>query len=308
MSDFQLKTPVAFIIFNRPDTTKLVFSEIAKAKPSTLLVVGDGPRPNRPGEAAKVAECRRIIELVDWDCEVITNFSDVNLGCKGREASGIDWIFEKVNEAIILEDDCLPHNSFFRYCEELLERYRNDQRVGMISGNNFQMGHTLNSDSYYFSRYSHGWGWATWRDRWQNDYDVEMKNWPQFRDSGLIKNCFDSNAENRYWQSIFEKTYRNIIDTYDYQWYFSFLLNGRLSILPNINLVSNIGFGHDATHTTGSGATSALPVGKMEFPLIHPIGMLASRTLDKRFFKKFVYKSIYKRAFDKILRTLKIIK
>ena len=149
MSDFQLKTPVAFIIFNRPDTTERVFAEIVKAKPPKLLVVGDGPRANREGDAAKVAAARAITKRVDWPCEVLTNFSEVNLGCKVRVSSGLDWVFEQVPEAIILEDDCLPHQTFFRFCEELLERYRDDQRIGMISGDNFQFGHTINDDSYF---------------------------------------------------------------------------------------------------------------------------------------------------------------
>lgn len=161
MPEFQLTTPVAFIIFNRPDTTEKVFAEIAKAKPPKLLVIGDGPRVSRQGEAEKVAAARSIIQCVDWDCEVQTNFSDVNLGCKRRVSSGIDWVFEQVEEAIILEDDCLPDPTFFRFCEELLARYRHDQRIGMISGDNFQFGSRRNDDSYYFSKYVHIWGWAT---------------------------------------------------------------------------------------------------------------------------------------------------
>lgn len=186
MTDFKLTTPVAFIIFNRPDTTERVFAEIAKAKPQKLLVVGDGARANRNVEVAKVAACRAIIERVDWPCEVLTNFSEINLGCKVRVSSGLDWVFEQVEEAIILEDDCLPDPTFFRFCQEMLARYRDDQRIGMISGDNLQFGRRQNDESYYFTKYVHIWGWATWRDRWRDSYDVNLKKWPSIRDQGRI--------------------------------------------------------------------------------------------------------------------------
>ena len=151
MSDWQLKTAVAFIIFNRPDTTELVFREIAKAKPPVLLVVADGPRLGHQEEPELCAATRAIIGRVNWDCEVLTNYSDVNLGCKLRVSSGLDWVFDQVEEAIILEDDCLPHQSFFQFCEELLSKYRDDERIAMISGNNIQLGRKRTKDSYYFS-------------------------------------------------------------------------------------------------------------------------------------------------------------
>src|SRR3989344_7840291 len=174
MSDFKLTTPVAFLLFNRPETTARVFAASARAKPPNLLVVADGPRANRPGEAELCAAARAVIEKVDWDCEVVTHFSEVNLGCKCRMSSGVDWVFQTVPEAILLEDDCLPHPSFFRFCEEMLEGYRNDERISMIGGTNFQKGRERSPDSYYFSRYTHIWGWASWRRAWQKIYDVEM--------------------------------------------------------------------------------------------------------------------------------------
>src|SRR6267142_406558 len=140
MSEWQLKTPITFIIFNRPDTTARVFAEIARAKPPKLLIVADGPRVDRMGEAERCAQTRAVVERIDWNCEVLTNYSSVNLGCRNRVASGIDWVFEQVEESIILEDDCVPHPTFFRFCEELLERYRDDERVSQIGGANFQLG------------------------------------------------------------------------------------------------------------------------------------------------------------------------
>lgn len=292
MSEFQLKTPVAFIIFNRPDTTERVFAEIARARPTKLLVVGDGARTNREGEAAKVAATRDIIKRVDWPCEVLTNFSDVNLGCKVRVSSGLDWVFEQVPEAIILEDDCLPHPTFFRFCQELLERYRDDQRIGMISGDNFQFGHKINDDSYYFSNINHIWGWATWRSRWQHDYDVELKLWPKVRDEGRMGDWFGAKIEQTVLYDNFEMVYHNKIDTWDYQWHFGSRLNGRIAVMPNVNLVSNIGFGVGATHTVGASEYANLPLQNINFPLKHPIGIFASAALDRRFSKRASQTSI----------------
>src|SRR5215831_3805810 len=158
-----MRTPVALIIFNRPDVTERVFAEIAHARPRKLLVIADGPRFNRPGEAEKCTATRAIIDRVNWECEVLKNYSDVNLGCGGRESSAMIWIFEQAEEAIILEDDTLPQPTFFRFCEELLEKYRDDERVMHISGDNWLFGQKRISDSYFFSHYCLSWGWASWR-------------------------------------------------------------------------------------------------------------------------------------------------
>lgn len=278
--DFQLTTPVAFIIFNRPDTTERVFAEIAKAKPPKLLVIGDGARVNRPEEAEKVAAARAIIQRVDWECEVLTNFSEVNLGCKRRVSSGIDWVFEQVAEAIILEDDCLPDPSFFRFCQELLERYRHDQRIGLISGDNFQFGRRRNDDSYYFSKYVHIWGWATWRDRWAGSYDVTMAKWPRIRDEAWLTDIVGNAHEADFWRKIFERVHRGEIDTWDYQWVFANWVEGRTTILPAVNLISNIGFDANATHTTGDSELANLATHPIGFPLKHPVGIFRNMQAD----------------------------
>lgn len=280
MSDWQLKTPVAFIIFNRPDTTERVFAEIAKARPPKLLVVADGPRENRAGEAEKCAATRAIIDRLDWDCEVLTNYSDRNLGCKRRVSSGIDWVFEQVEEAIILEDDCVPDPTFFRYCQELLDRYRHDQRIGLISGDNFQFGRRRNDDSYYFSKYIHIWGWATWRDRWAGSYDVTMAKWPRIRDEGWLADIVGNEREAEFWHKIFERVYRGEIDTWDYQWVFANWVEGRSTVLPAINLIKNIGFDANATHTTGDSELANLPSHALTFPLKHPVGVIRNMQAD----------------------------
>lgn len=280
MSDFKLTTPVAFIIFNRVDTTERVFAEIARARPPKLLVVGDGPRASRAGEAAKVAATRAVIDKVDWECEVLTNFSESNLGCKKRVSSGIDWVFEQVEEAIILEDDCLPDPSFFRFCQEMLQRYRQDQRVGMISGDNFQFGRKYGQDSYYFSKYVHIWGWACWRDRWQGFYDVNISQWPTLRDQGRVIDLVGRSSEVGYWTRIFDRVYKGQIDTWDYQWGFVNWAEGRACVIPSVNLISNIGFGVNATHTVGISEFSNLQVQKMNFPLAHPVGLIRNLKAD----------------------------
>ena len=202
MPDFKLVIPVAFIVFNRPDKTQKVFSEIAKAKPTKLLVICDGARDNRAGELKRVKQVKQIVSQVDWPCEVLTNFSDVNLGCKRRVSSGLDWVFEQVNEAIILEDDCLPNQTFFRFCQEMLRRYQNDQRVGIISGTNFRSDFRFSQDSYFFSKYVHIWGWATWKDRWAL-YDNKLKRWNKYKKSKSITKYFTNNNEINFWKSFF---------------------------------------------------------------------------------------------------------
>jgi hypothetical protein len=298
---FQIKTPVAFLIFNRPDTTQRVFNTIRQAKPQKLLVVADGPRSDRPGEDEKCASVRDIIDQVDWDCTVYKNYSDTNLGCKLRVSSGLDWIFQQVEEAIILEDDCLPHLSFFEFCEELLEYYRNDTRVMAISGNNFQFGHTRTIESYYFSRYNHCWGWASWQRAWKY-YDVNIKWWPTARDHNWLENFLVDKQAIHYWTKIFQSVYEDKIDTWDYQWTLACWLQHGLSILPEMNLVSNIGFSHQGSHTTERSRFSAIPTIPMRFPLSHPLHMVRSSDADTFTEKTLFSKTTSRKIISKINR------
>ncbi|HAW52052.1 MAG TPA: hemolytic protein HlpA-like protein [Flavobacteriales bacterium] len=301
MSDWQLKTPVAFIIFNRPDTTERVFAEIAKARPAKLLVIADGPRENRHGEVEKCAAARAIVELVDWDCEVLTNFSDKNMGCRERVSSGIDWVFKQVPEAIILEDDCLPDPTFFRFCQELLEFYRDDQRISMISGVNLQLGKRRNDDSYYFSKFGHIWGWASWRDRWAESYDVTMAKWPLIRDGNWLPDMIGSVHEATYWHKIFERVHRGEIDTWDYQWVFANWLEGRISVIPALNMVSNIGFAANATHTTKYSNLANLARASIAFPLKHPLGVFKNIQADQFCDRNFIRIALIKRIINWIV-------
>jgi hypothetical protein len=189
-----------------------------------------------------------VITRVDWDCDVLTNFADVNLGCKNRVSSGLNWVFSTVEEAIILEDDCLPHPTFFPFSDELIERYRDDERIGMISGDSFQMGRSTEPFSYYFSRYAHVWGWASWRRAWK-DYDVDLTAWPEVRDRRLLDAILPEPGVRKYWEKIFDAVHAGEVDTWAYQWLFTNWIQNRLTILPTQNLISNIGFTEVATHT-----------------------------------------------------------
>ncbi|WMW24311.1 hypothetical protein RE474_09415 [Methanolobus sediminis] len=279
MSDFHLRTPVAFIIFNRPETTKKVFAEIAKAKPPKLLVIADGPRANHPGEEEKCNAARSIINNVDWECEILTNYSDVNMGCKRRVSSGLNWVFDIVEEAIILEDDCLPHPTFFRFCDELLEKYRNDERIAMISGDNFQFGRKRTEYSYYFSRYPHIWGWASWRRSWKK-YDVDMKIWPEIKKNNWLQDILENKKVVKHWTKKFDYVYDGKIDTWDTQWLFSRWINNELAILPNVNLISNIGFGPNAMHTKYKTRISEMDIEPTRFPILHPPYVIRDRIAD----------------------------
>lgn len=274
----QLTTPVAFLIFNRPETTKRVFEAIRQAKPPKLLVVADGPRTDKLGEAEKCFAARAIIDQVDWECEVLTNYSDVNLGCRKRVSSGLDWVFEQVEEAIILEDDCLPHPTFFRYCQELLEKYRDDKRVMMISGDNFQFGRNRTEYSYYFSHYGHCWGWASWRRAWTK-YDDSMGLWKELRDNSWLNDVLENEQTVAYWSRIFQAVYEGF-NTWDYIWQYILWLNNGLTILPNVNLVSNIGFG-SGTHTNMiNNQLANMKVEALNLPLIHPPFLIRNTQAD----------------------------
>jgi len=276
----ELTTPILFLVFNRPDTTKRVFEAISKSRPKQLFVAGDGPRADKAGDGEKCEKVRQIATNVDWDCEVKTLFRDKNLGCGVAVDSGIDWFFENVEEGIILEDDCFPSQSFFLFCQELLEKYRGDKRVMMISGDNFQFGKRRTNYSYYFSRYTHCWGWASWRRAWRY-YDRDMGNWPFIRDNGYLYDILQDKRAVKYWERIFETVYHGRIDIWSYQWAFSCWIQNGLTVLPNVNLVSNIGFDGDATHTTGKdNANFKIPVFNLSFPLKHPNWMIKDKRAD----------------------------
>jgi hypothetical protein len=277
-----MKTPVVFIIFKRPNTTEKVFEIIRQAKPPKLFVIADGARPDIPEEAEKCAAARAIIDRVDWDCKILKNYSEINLGCAKRVSSGLDWVFQQVEEAIILEDDCLPHPTFFRFCEELLEYYRHDERIMSISALSVPNRAKLESNSYFFSRYQRSWGWATWKRAWQY-FDFEMNMWSLVKNTNWLENIFENTNDIKDWTRILESVSQDNVDTWDYQWMFSCWVQGGLSILPNVNLVNNIGFGAESTHTNNIMDRRAnLAVQSINFPIQHP--QFVTRDLQADFF------------------------
>lgn len=244
------------------------------------MLVADGPRENRPDDQEKCATVRAIVEQVDWPCEVQKNFAETNLGCKRRVSSGLDWVFEQAEEAIILEDDCLPTPSFFRFCTELLSIYRDDYRVMAICGSNALPAVTAPETHYHFSRVPRVWGWASWRRSWKF-YDVDMKLWPWIKENDRLRGVLRDEEAVKHWKSAFDKTYRGAVDTWDYQLVLSFFVNSGLAIIPNLNLVQNIGFGENATHTTDSLAQVAnLNATELDFPIRHPQIVLVDQKAD----------------------------
>lgn len=240
---------VLLLVFNRPSHARAVFEKVRAAKPSRLYIAVDGPRKDRPDDARLVSETISIYDTIDWPCEVKKLIRKENLGCKQAVSSAITWFFEQEEQGIILEDDCLPDVSFFPYCDYLLNKYKDEETIMHINGVNFQDGNWRGSASYYFSRVCHVWGWASWRRAW-NKYDITMEGLDEFFDSRVYLSILNYKDSMEYWRPSLQKTKEGLINTWDYQWVFSVWKNNGLSIMPNFNLVSNIGFDASATHTT----------------------------------------------------------
>jgi hypothetical protein len=263
--------PVLLTAFNRPSEIAQVLDRLRLVKPRRIFLSADGPRSGHPGDARKCQEVRALMaQNIDWNADVSTDFSPENLGLRCRMGSAISWALEHVDRVIILEDDCIPETTFFRFCTELLDRYADEDRVGAITGDNFQPPGFECGASYYFSRYPHCWGWATWRRAWKLN-DDNMSDWPEVRESGWLEGLFPRPLEALYWRDIFEKTYSGKINTWDYQWTYSCWRHGMLTATPSKNLVTNIGTGLAATNTRNIEEDKhnrfSSPI---SFPLIHP--------------------------------------
>jgi len=277
-----MRSPVLFLVFNRPESTRKVFNAIREAQPPRLYIAADGPREERVKELQLCEEVRNITRLVDWPCEIITLFREKNLGCKLAVSSAIDWFFNHELEGIIIEDDVLPLPSFFLFCDELLEFYRNNPKIGMISGCNLVSNDIELADSYFFSKHNHIWGWASWRRAWQY-YDVHMESWPEWKKTRELSFVSKKNKMFEiYWSDIFNRTYEKKINTWDYQWTYACWKNNMLAVLPANNQTYNLGFGADATHTvmeTPKYVVKSTPK-PITFPLIHPIKIDANDDID----------------------------
>jgi hypothetical protein len=278
-----LRAPVAFIIFNRPEITKRVFEAIRSARPSKLLIIADGPRLDILNEFDQCAAAREVVEHIDWPCEVLKNYSDVNMGCRQRLISGLDWVFVNAEEAIILEDDCLPDPSFFPYCDSLLERYRHDERIALIRGDNWPGLDDEPNESYRFTTYPSTWGWATWRRVWHN-YDGAMSSWKGDQEDMLwLQDVLGTETMAHYWNRIFKGLQSGLFDTWDLQLVYTCWRQGQLSTVPSVNLVSNIGGGEGATHTKSSRHPRlSRPVTEMPTQLVHPMFITNNRQFDRK--------------------------
>jgi hypothetical protein len=282
-----MRTPVVLILFRRPEETARVFERIREARPEKLFLIADGPRAGNAVDARGCEQARAVVEEVDWPCEVVRDFADTNLGLKRRIPSGLDGVFEQVTEAIILEDDCLPHPSFFPYCEELLARYRDDERIVHISGMQL-LPDPPAKWSYHFSRGPGIWGWATWRRAWRL-YDAELADWHALSKKdrkARLREMFEEEAERRHWGFVWDNS--DEFDNWDAQWSYVALSRGLLAIQPNRNLISNIGFGEEATNATGDPlGIAARPAEGITFPLEHPPEMRRDIAADRAASKLF---------------------
>ena len=285
MSDYIAQSPILFLIFNRPDVTLRVFEEIRRAQPKKFYIAADGPRSERPDERILCEKAREILDKIDWHCDVHTLLREQNLGCKDAISSAITWFFEQEEEGIILEDDCLPSNSFFRYCDTLLEKYRFDTRIRHIAGSSHQLGRKWGNDSIYFANQTHVWGWATWRRVWK-DYDKNLERYQEDEVAAQLANIFTDHFVIQTWEYIFRQLKAGKIDTWDYQLAIINYFNNGLSINPNANLISNIGFRDDATHTTGVQSPYAnLPVENID-EITYPKYILPEKAADYAVFSR----------------------
>ncbi|MBR1702196.1 MAG: hypothetical protein IJ716_09615 [Lachnospiraceae bacterium] len=280
----ELYTPVVYVIFNRPDCVKRSFESIRNARPQKLFIIADGPREDHQDDRVLCDECRKIVENVDWDCEVFRNYADYNMGCGIRPASGFSWVFSHVDRAIIIEDDCVPSASFFEFCQEMLEKYKNDERVFSVSGMNFEFESDNNAD-YYFTHYNNTWGWATWKRVW-DQYDFDIKAFSNSRTSEVFLSFMLEPEFVKFWKKHFQIAYEKKDRTaWDYQFSFLSFINKGLHIYPQTNLVAYLGFDNHATHTTSISKGDRLfystqQTYNIEFPVKHPAIVQADYRID----------------------------
>lgn len=277
-----MDTPVVLIIFNRPDLTKQVLEQIEKARPSQLFIISDGPRTSKRGEQELVRQARKVVENISWPCKVKRKYSDKNLGCRKSVSSGLDWVFSQVDRAIILEDDCVPHPTFFPYCEGLLERYKDNEKISMISGDNF-FGENSNHSSYDFSYHSLIWGWATWRRSWDKYKIAEKLGVPYLKRNFATLNVHMNGMR----LNSIKLTLLGKIVAWDYIFQYAMLISNGLCIFPNKNLVKNIGFDSNATHTKSPTFHAKLQTEALRFPLIHPKNIIVNSLFEKQMEKTY---------------------
>lgn len=292
-------TPILFLIFNRPDVTQKVFDQFKIIKPRYLFVAADGPRHNNERDQIFCKETRDIINQIDWDCELKTLFRDENLGCGYAVCSAIDWFFEQVEEGIILEDDCLPDVSFFSFCKELLIKYKRDESIFLISGTNMQNGEKRGETSYYFSHYPITWGWATWRRAWTHfSHDISLEHLFKSND---LNHVFQSSREKKFWETKLSESAQNKKSVWDFQWWYAIWKNKGIAIVPNTNLIVNLGFRATGSHYFLKDSIREPSVSNsIVFPLKHPINKSVDNEADI-----FTYKNAYSHSPTRLFRLVK---
>ena len=298
-------TSIVIILFNRSDLAELLIKQLSKFAINKLYVVMDGPRENNEKDIDERNKILQILENIDFVNNIILEISDKNLGCTNRIVSGLNNVFRNEDSAIILEDDCIPSDTFFNYCEHMLETYREDTRIGVISGTNL-VENSSNENSYHFSKYCNIWGWATWRRVW-DEYDVKM-NLLNEENLEKIRGRFNSRNEFNYWKAVFNQTKNGNIKTWDYQLWFSVWLNGQISIVPSVNQIDNLGFAHEnATHTIGKHPAETIKARNLKFPLLKPESILPDAIQDDKIrILLYQFPNIIIRIKSKILRLFSI--
>jgi hypothetical protein len=290
--------PVLLIPFRRPDKIRRLIEALSLVQPKYIYVLGDGPRPNNSAEAKLCSEARRIATTIPWPCTIITHFKEYNVGLSDNVVEGIDWFFSQVEAGIIFEDDCIPDPTFFTFCAELLERYKDDPRIMHISGNNFQNGIVHGDGSYYFSHYSHSWGWATWRRAW-TQYHEAVANFREYDADQRINELSLSLKAKKFWLKVLRNT-----AIWDSRWLYTTWYARGLSIIPNQNLVSNIGFGADATHTIDTTMQADVPTVPLS-TIRHPSESVVSKAADEYTFWTMFYVPLSKRIQTKLNAIIK---
>ncbi len=273
--------PVVLCVYNRPSLTLRSVAALRVAQPRHILIVADGPKAADPSDRDRCGAVLKILQAIDWPARIDWNVAPANLGIRERFHTGLDWAFDTVDEAIVLEDDCIAHPSFFAFCAELLDRYRDDPRIAIVSGTNFQRGADCGPASYYFSRYPLIWGWATWRRTWRR-YDPGLQDWPALRDTPWLLDRLGDPLAAAYWRAIFDRAHAGL-DTWDYALAFACWRDEALAIHPARNLISNVGFGPEATNTRFAGPVFAdEPAIEMKQPLVHPETVDRAAAFDRR--------------------------
>ncbi len=288
MRSFSLSVPVVFCTFNRYDVTMKVFLGIKSAKPNKLYLVSDGARDSKTGERAEVDRIRSEIERsIDWDCELIKLYADNNMGCAERISSALDIVFENEEMAIILEDDCYPAASFFEFCQTLLEKYKDDDRIMSIGGNTVIDYHPKDNTDYYYTTEFSCWGWATWKRSWDL-FDIDMKDFPvkiKSQKRYLKSTIFDKRAYWNYmaqWRTLFKTSSKN---SWAYVFFYESVINEKLNILPAQNLIRNLGFGKEATNTENNEDYYVSYLGEISFPLRSPGSVERELQYDSLYYK-----------------------